>query len=79
MSHSAGRSSLGPRAWPMPLHRGPGAGAGPTNAEVGFAPTAQLGQVAFVDLAAAFNREDLIAHRVGEGVDPPLTLRMAFW
>eukprot|EP00969_Alexandrium_andersonii_P326307 14418141-Alexandrium_andersonii.AAC.1 len=72
MAHSAGRASAGPRAWPLPPPRdGSGVGAGPAVDADGAAPPLGRGRVAFVDLAAAFNRGDLAAHRVSEGVDPP--------
>eukprot|EP00969_Alexandrium_andersonii_P091258 4029296-Alexandrium_andersonii.AAC.1 len=68
MAQLAGHVVVVPRAWPLPPRRdGPAAGVAPDAASGRSSPASGQGRVSFSDVVAAFNFDDLVAHRVGEG------------
>eukprot|EP00969_Alexandrium_andersonii_P278845 12324340-Alexandrium_andersonii.AAC.1 len=62
MAMSTSDAPAGPPAWPMPPPHGSSDGAGA--AVTPPAPPEPAGAT-FISLLAEFNREDLVAHRVG--------------
>eukprot|EP00969_Alexandrium_andersonii_P062981 2774064-Alexandrium_andersonii.AAC.1 len=80
MAQLTGHVPAVPRSWPLPPRREALAAGGAGDSAMGrSSPTTGQGRASFADVVAAFNTDDLVAHRVGEGVDPPATQRMAFW
>eukprot|EP00969_Alexandrium_andersonii_P016692 731435-Alexandrium_andersonii.AAC.1 len=73
MAQLTGHVPAVPRAWPLPPCRGEAAvgGAPAVGAAGSAAPAGGQGHPTFADVVAAFNATDLVAHQVGEGVDPP--------
>eukprot|EP00969_Alexandrium_andersonii_P176173 7789927-Alexandrium_andersonii.AAC.1 len=68
----------------MPSARG--SGVGDTSTEHSEVPPDQRsaghgpgGGASFLALMNAFNAQDLVSHRIGQGLDPPLEHPMPFW
>eukprot|EP00969_Alexandrium_andersonii_P074908 3304319-Alexandrium_andersonii.AAC.1 len=68
MAQLTGHVAAVPRAWPLPQRRDASAAGGARDAAAGHSsPTTGQGRASFSDVVAAFNTDDLVAHRVGEG------------